>query len=214
MLKNAASRDAQLKRSGGDPGFPKPPLSAAPSARAGHGGKVAYPIVDTEPIEPVGSGESTAKSERAGRYSFYSTRPQAQEPEPIPARAKEVVEMSSVPAPAFADKGHGPTGAARVSAPPRKVTLVQGSLAAPVPTAAPTPAGTNAIRPSGAPTMGASIPARPIRWHADGAGPSVRSRPVAPALEKANSISLLVLLALSLTLLLVVTALVVNALSR
>src|SRR5260221_11711287 len=36
MLKNAASRDAQQNRAGGDMGFPKPPVTAAPSARAGY----------------------------------------------------------------------------------------------------------------------------------------------------------------------------------
>jgi len=36
MLKNAANRDAHANRAGGAPGFPKPPLDAAPSARHGY----------------------------------------------------------------------------------------------------------------------------------------------------------------------------------
>src|SRR5258708_406468 len=56
MLKNAASRDAQQNRAGGDAGFPKPPVTAAPSARAGYlprttaGGLPPVPTADPAPL--------------------------------------------------------------------------------------------------------------------------------------------------------------------
>jgi serine/threonine-protein kinase len=84
MLKNAATRDAQLGRAGGEPGFPKPPIAAAPSARAGFGGSrnTAGGLPSMDPGTPrqdpgapryeSGEGEGAA-----GRYGFFSDRPQA-----------------------------------------------------------------------------------------------------------------------------------------
>src|SRR5258708_5231405 len=79
MLKNAATRDAQQNRSGGEPGYPKPPIAAAPSARAGYvsrttaGGLPAIPP-DTAREEgpPPWQGSAAAKQGAARRYSYYS----------------------------------------------------------------------------------------------------------------------------------------------
>jgi len=239
MLKNAASRDAQLTRSGGDPGFPKPPVAAAPSARAGFVGKVAPPIVDSEPSHEAGwPGEATEKDARAGRYSFLSSRPDA--PAPDPALMKEVIKVSNVEPPAFAQTAKSAHNPPRFSAPPRKVTLVQGSLSPPTPTPGPhtssidAPPGqalksstafaatmpTPVVQGSGAPgprfpsrsPIGPAMSARPMEWRGQGASPSFRGVSAAPPLEKKSRVSPLVLLALGLTVVLVVAAIVANAL--
>lgn len=238
MLKNAASRDAHLNRSGGDPGFPRHPVDAAPSARAGLGGKVAPPVVDSElPDEAGWRGEATDKIARAGRYSFLSSRPEA--PSPDPAITKEVIEVSNVEPPAFAQTTKSARDVARFSAPPRKITLVQGSLNPPTPTPGPYTSSTEAppgqvlksstafaatmpnpvVHGSGAPgprfpsrsPIGPGMPTRPMEWRGQGARPSFRG--VSPArLKKKGRVSPLVLLAIGLTLALVVAAIVANAL--
>jgi serine/threonine protein kinase len=226
MLKNAASRDAQLLRTGGDPGFPKPPVSAAPSARAGHRGQVSHPVVDVEVPGGAVSGEATEQEGRAGRYSFFSARPEAPPLDPVPTLEKEIISVPPVQARVFAEEGKRGTGAPRISAAPRKATLFQGSLGPPT---APPGAMSSTVGPAEttkgltafAATMphaaarqpGPSISARPMPWR-DGIRPSFRAMSGAPSVEKTNSVSVLVLLALALTLLLVVIAIVANALAR
>jgi hypothetical protein len=62
--------------------------------------------------------------------------------------------------------------------------------------------------------VGASIPVPPIPWRTQRARASSRVVSAAPALEKKRSVPLMVLLALALTVVLVVIAVVANALSR
>jgi serine/threonine-protein kinase len=92
MLKNAATRDAQLNRAGGEPGFPQPPIAAAPSARAGYGGPRntagGLPSMDPgtprqDPASPL--FEKTAEP-AAGRYGFYSNPPGAPARDDAPAQ--------------------------------------------------------------------------------------------------------------------------------
>jgi serine/threonine-protein kinase len=90
MLKNAATRDAQLSRAVGEPGFPQPPIAAAPSARPGFGGPMprdtagGLPSVDpgTPRQEPGPPPFETKPAEQdAGRYRYYSNRPGAPSPD-------------------------------------------------------------------------------------------------------------------------------------
>jgi serine/threonine-protein kinase len=161
MLKNAATRDAQLNRSGGEPGFPKPPIAAAPSARAGYGPRNTaggLPVLDPATGRPdLGpppfERDAEDKEANAGRYGYYSNRPEAGETE-VETTTAERVEVIDLPPAAFgktsksagseppaapADGTHTygiPKDTSRMGGPPRKVTLLQGSLGTP---GAPTP---------------------------------------------------------------------------
>src|SRR5262249_38137825 len=110
MLKNAATRDAQLGRSGGEPGFPKPPIAAAPSARAGFGGNrnTAGGLPSVEPGTPrqdPGSSlydqGSAEKEGGGGRTGFYSGGPEAPRWDPD-APTKGVVEVAKTSPSIFA----------------------------------------------------------------------------------------------------------------
>jgi serine/threonine-protein kinase len=222
MLKNAATRDAQLGRSGGEPGFPKPPIAAAPSARAGYGGPRntagGLPSIDpgTPRQDPGAAFEKEPEKEgAAGRYGFYSNKPEAPpwDPDaptkmgseipvvspgmfakttksttsdrpPKPAEIVEQVQRQSGNHPV--DQMHGPNlskETSRIGGPPRKVTLVQGSLGSagiptptPGPYVAPTP---EPPPPTGPSPYAASILDQPAPAQPPRAAPAGVVRPTA-----------------------------------
>ncbi|HKQ68574.1 MAG TPA: protein kinase [Polyangiaceae bacterium] len=170
MLKNAANRDAQQNRAGGELGFPRPPLAAAPSARGFQlpvprttaGGLPAIPEVHmpnpatprqvspaAEPAATTSSGPppALATTADAGRY-YYSSRPPPPRWDSDTPPPQQVVEAMKALRGGLADTAVNPNATSNepVQAkrandaqgmPPRKATLLHGSLAGPAPTPGP-----------------------------------------------------------------------------
>ncbi len=134
MLKNAANRDAQLNRAGGAPGFPKPPVDAAPSARAGYEPRVTaggLRAAEPEPSEPGPPTPTQATAEKepspnAGRYGHTSSAPASART----TRGRGLADTALSGGPSRDASSSGEGSFSHGSGPAPKATLFQGSLSA------------------------------------------------------------------------------------